>query len=334
MIKLIEKVNNIVISPLDWGLGHTTRIIPLVHSYLKQGVKITIACNNLQKQILEKEFDNVSFIHIKGYGVKLSAKKNQTLKILFQIPKILTRINQEKTFIKEFIESNNVDLIISDNRYGFRSNKVKSVIVTHQTYIKTPLKIKFFEHLLNSINTKLINKFDECWVPDVEGEGNISGELSHKNKQINNIKYIGILSRFEKVTPLEKTNKVLAIISGPEPQRTLFENIVVQKLAQENYSSIIVRGTNIDIKKDIDNICFVNMADSKQLQKLIAQSEHIISRSGYSSILDYVKLGINAILVPTPGQTEQEYLAEYLSKKRGFTYIKQEDFNNYTISNT
>jgi len=322
-------VNSILISPLDWGLGHTTRIIPIVHSYLKQGAKITIACNNLQKQILGKEFNNVSFIDIRGYDIELSSSKNQTLKILFQIPKILKRIKHEKAFVKEFIKSNNVDLIISDNRYGFRNNKVKSVIITHQTYIKTPLK---FKYLLNSINTVVINKFDECWVPDVEGEGNISGELSHKNKQINNIKYLGILSRFEKINPIEKTNKVLAIISGPEPQRTLFEDIVVQKLSQENYKSIIVRGTNKDTKKDSDNISFINIADSEQLQKLIAQSEYIISRSGYSSILDYVKLGVKAILVPTPGQTEQEYLAEYLSQEYDFIYVKQSDFVNYLIN--
>ena len=325
-------MNSILISPLDWGLGHTTRIIPIVHSYLKQGAKITIACNNLQKQILGKEFNNVSFIDIRGYDIELSSSKNQTLKILFQIPKILKRIKHEKAFVKEFIKSNNVDLIISDNRYGFRNNKVKSVIITHQTYIKTPLKFKFFEYLLNSINTVVINKFDECWVPDVEGEGNISGELSHKNKQINNIKYLGILSRFEKINPIEKTNKVLAIISGPEPQRTLFEDIVVQKLSQENYKSIIVRGTNKDTKKDSDNISFINIADSEQLQKLIAQSEYIISRSGYSSILDYVKLGVKAILVPTPGQTEQEYLAEYLSQEYDFIYVKQSDFVNYLIN--
>ena len=209
---------------------------------------------------------------------------------------------------------------------------MKSVIITHQTYIKTPLKIKFFERLLNIINTKQINKFAECWVPDIEGEGNISGELSHKNKQINDLKYIGILSRFEKLNNSDKTNKVLAIISGPEPQRTVFEDILINKFSKENYKSIIVRGTNIGSKNDINNISFINIANSKQLQQLISQSENIISRSGYSSILDYVKLGVKAILVPTPGQTEQEYLAEYISQKNNFTHVCQTEIRKFIIS--
>jgi len=169
-------------------------------------------------------------------------------------------------------------------------------------------------------------------VPDIDGEANVSGELSHKNKQINNLKYIGILSRFEKLNKFDKTNKLLAIISGPEPQRTVFENIIIKKFSKENYKSIIVRGTSEGRKKDTINISFINIANSKKLQQLISQSEYIVSRSGYSSILDYIKLGVKAILIPTPGQTEQEYLAEYLSQKYNFTHVKQADFIKFKIN--
>ncbi len=261
----------------------------------------------------------------------MSSSKNQTLKILFQIPKIIKNIKTENAFVASYIKSNKIDLIISDNRYGFRNKEVKSVIITHQTYIKTPLKIKFFEQLLNIVNTKQINKFSECWVPDIENENNLSGDLSHKNKKIKNIKYIGILSRFEKLKTKLKTNKVLAVISGPEPQRTIFEDILINKLSKEKYNTIIIRGTNKDVKIDTNNLSFINIADSKKLQQLISQSEIIISRSGYTSILDYIKLGIKAILVPTPGQTEQEYLAKYLSEKYNFKYVRQIDLTKFKI---
>ena len=143
-----------------------------------------MACNSFQKQVLEKEISDVSFIDLKGYDISLSLSKNQVFSILQQIPKILKAIKFEKQFVANFIKSNKVDLIISDNRYGFRNDSVKSVFITHQTCIKTPLKIKLFEKLLNNHNTKIINKFNECWVPDFEGDDNISGELSHKNTRI------------------------------------------------------------------------------------------------------------------------------------------------------
>ena len=198
------------------------------------------------------------------------------------------------------------------------------MLITHQTCIKTPLKIKFFEKILNNHNTKIINKFSECWVPDFEGDDNISGDLSHKNTRIKNIKYIGILSRFEKQENTEKTNKLLAIISGPEPQRSIFEELIIIKFSKADHKSIIVRGTNNNAKQNTGKITFINIANTKQLQELINKSEQIISRSGYSSIMDYVKLERTATLVPTPGQTEQEYLAKYLSQKRRFDIVLQD----------
>lgn len=182
------------------------------------------------------------------------------------------------------------------------------------------------------LNTKVINKFNECWVPDLDGNDNISGELSHKNKRINNIKYIGILSRFEKLGTVNKTNKVLAILSGPEPQRSILEEILISKFEKGTNNVIIVRGTDKDAKQNTKNIQFINIANSKQLQELINISEQIISRSGYSSIMDYVKIGRKAILVPTPGQTEQEYLGKYLSEHRGFVVVFQKKISKYNLS--
>ena len=310
-------------------MGHTTRIIPIINNYINDGCDVTIAVNEFQKQILENEIKDVKYIHIEGYNIKFSSSQSQLLSIIKQIPKILKCITFEKQFVEHFVGNNNVDLVISDNKYGFRSEKVKSIFITHQTYIKTPLKVKYFERLLNKINTRIINKFNECWVPDFNEDDNVSGDLSHKNTSIKNIKYIGILSRFEKVDKIEKTNNILAILSGPEPQRTIFEDILIEKLEKLDSNSIIIRGTNINKKQNTDRITFINIANTNKLQELINISEKIISRSGYSSIMDYIKLNRKAILVPTPGQTEQEYLAKYLSNKRGFNTVSQNEINDF-----
>jgi len=277
------------------------------------------------------ELVDVQFVEIDGYNIKLSASNNHLFVILSQIPKIINKIYYENKFVSNYLKTNRLDLIISDNRYGFRNKKVKSIFITHQTYIKTPLKIKLFEKILNKINTILINKFNECWIPDFEDNENLSGELSHKNKSIKNQKFIGILSRFNEITDDEKTIKYLIILSGPEPQRTIFENLILEQLAETNFYATIVRGT---IKNKLENtkkISFLNLANKLQISELASKSEKIISRSGYTSIMDYYKMREKVILVPTHGQTEQEYLANYLSKQGLFKSVSQNNFDIRTL---
>ena len=317
---------NILISPLDWGMGHASRIIPIIELLINEGHNIIIAANGLQKKLLQSSFPNIIFEDIISYNIQLSDKNSQNIKILAQIPKIILTIRKERNQVKKLIKKHNIDIIISDNRYGFRNKTIKSIFITHQTHILLPKKIKFLEKALNKINTKLINKFDICWVPDVEGNKNFSGKLSHKNTKIKNLKYIGILSKFKKID-LEINNDILVILSGPEPQRTILENILETRLGDTNNAVIIVRGNNLEKKSEYGNIDYIAFANTQELNELILKSRILISRSGYSSIMDYVYLQKRAIIVPTPGQTEQEYLAEYLSNKNYFIEGKQEHLN-------
>jgi len=315
-----------LISPLDWGMGHASRIIPIIELLINEGHNIIIAANGLQKKLLQSSFPNIIFEDIISYNIQLSDKNSQNIKILAQIPKIILTIRKERNQVKKLIKKHNIDIIISDNRYGFRNKTIKSIFITHQTHILLPKKIKFLEKALNKINTKLINKFDICWVPDVEGNKNFSGKLSHKNTKIKNLKYIGILSKFKKLD-LEINNDILVILSGPEPQRTILENILETRLGDTNNAVIIVRGNNLEKKSEYGNIDYIAFANTQELNELILKSRILISRSGYSSIMDYVYLQKRAIIVPTPGQTEQEYLAEYLSNKNYFIEGKQEHLN-------
>ena len=322
----MKTTKNILISPLDWGMGHASRIIPIIEFLKNNGHNIIIAANALQKKLLYSSFPDLIFEDIVQYNIKLSYKKSQNLIILSQIPKIIIAIKKEHKQAEKLIKKHNIDIIISDNRYGFYNKKIKSIFITHQTHILLPKKIKFLENILNKINTHLINKFDICWIPDIEGSNNFSGELSHKNTHIKKLKYIGILSKFKKFN-LEINNDILVILSGPEPQRSIFEQFIETRLGDTNNAVIIVRGNNQAKKSEFGNIDYIAFADTVELNKLILQSEVLISRSGYSSIMDYVFLQKKAIIVPTTGQTEQEYLAKHLSDKKYFVAGNQEFFN-------
>ena len=322
----MKTTKNILISQLDWGMGHASRIIPIIQLLINNGHNLVIAASGLQKKLLKDSFPDLIFEEIIQYNISLSDKKSQNTKLLSQIPKILSAIKKEHKQVKTLIQKHNIDIIISDNRYGLYNKNIKSIFITHQTHILLPKKIKFLENTLNKINTRLINKFDICWVPDVKDNQNFSGKLSHKNTRINNLKYIGILSKFKKLD-LEINNDILVVLSGPEPQRSIFEKIIETRLGDTNNAVIIVRGNNEEKKSEYGNIDYISFANTTELNKLILQSRVIISRSGYSSIMDYIHLQKKAIIVPTPGQTEQEYLAKYLSDKNYFIAGNQEHFN-------
>ena len=329
----MSKQQRILIAPLDWGLGHATRCIPIIRLLIKKGFYVIIAADNRALALLRDEFPTLHFIMLKGKTINYPAKGSMIRKMFFSIPKILSGIYAEHKTLKSIIITHNIDIVISDNRYGMWNKDIKSIFITHQLMIKTP----FAEKLLHRINLYFFNKYDECWIPDVEDESNLSGDLSHKYPLPSNSFFIGILSRF--ASPLipsitkrgdeEMKYDVMAIISGPEPQRTLLEKIITEQLIQSGLKALVVCGkTNEEENRELkQNVETVNYLETNEMQKAILQSSIIIARSGYSSIMDMATLGKKAIFIPTPGQTEQEYLADLLMKKKIASYQKQSEFN-------
>lgn len=307
-----------LVAPLDWGLGHATRCIPLIEKLLIAGFKVIIAAEGDQKILLAHAFPNLEMVHLKGYRLKYGLTKWRTiLKIIFQIPKILISINRENKWLRNFIKHNHLDIIIADNRFGLYNRKIKSVFITHQLHIKTSMG-KFSESIIQKINYHFINKFNYCWVPDAAGEKNLAGELSHPAvKPTTKIMYTGFLSRINK-QPIPVTNKLLILLSGPEPQRSIIENMLLAQLNNYTRPVILVRGlpAATDTISAAASFTVYNFLTGQQLEKAINQSDIIISRSGYSTIMDVLPLGKKCIFIPTPGQAEQEYLAAYLANKR------------------
>jgi UDP-N-acetylglucosamine:LPS N-acetylglucosamine transferase len=320
----------ILLAPLDWGLGHTTRCIALLHWLLHENNKVTVACNHTQKAILAAEFSNINFLHLEGYNIRYSQRKRLLpLVLFFQIPVLLLKIRKEKYWLKRLLEEKKFDLIISDNRYGLYNTQVESVFMTHQLHIMTPSYLTAF---VRYINYYFIEKFSKVWVPDDAEKPGLAGQLSHPRIVPQTpIQYIGPLSRFGKIEKRDPILRWLIILSGPEPQRTILEKKIVKWLERETNGAVLLRG--LPLKTDSSNLQLnaphiaYNHLPSEKLKKVLAETDYVISRSGYTTVMELLPSHLKCIFIPTPGQTEQEYLAMHLMKqKKCFSFSQDADF--------
>jgi uncharacterized protein (TIGR00661 family) len=318
----------VLIAPLEWGLGHATRCIPIINQLLLQKCEVFIAAESATYYLLKDEFPTINFLLLKGYRIKLSKLKGLLFwKIAGQAPKIIFTIYRENKWLKKSIGQYKIDAVISDNRFGFYNKALPCIYITHQLLIKTGNI--FIDKIAQRIHYFFINKYQQCWVPDFEKD-NLAGKLSHPLVVPKNVKYIGPFSRLNKVEEIKKTYDLLILLSGPEPQRTIFEKRLLDNLKSYNGKVLFVRGLpgNDELIQSKNlSVEIVNHLPGEELGKALQQAEIVISRSGYTTIMDLVKLNKKAILIPTPGQTEQEYLAQYLMKRKIFFSVEQKKFD-------
>lgn len=309
---------------LDWGLGHATRMIPLVQYLLQFQCQVLIAATGPQKLILEKTFLGITFLSPPNYGVKYSGGRGKLVfGLIRQLPRLLQVIKAEHKWLKAIHQQYQIDLVISDNRYGMHLPGVHSVIITHQI---APLSGfgGIIDRYIRKSHLKYLSNFDECWIPDMPHEG-LSGTLSHHVPLPPNTSYIGPVSRFgHRAAPVPRNGRLLILLSGPEPSRTDFERKLLDQLKAYQGPYTLVRGLP-GHHATIPNA--MNHATAEELLQLILEAEFIICRSGYTSVMDLSALGRTALLIPTPGQTEQEYLADYLTAKGRFISCRENSFD-------
>ena len=320
----MELKKRILVASLNWGLGHATRCIPLINALIDHNFMPVLASDGAALKILKQEFPHLETVELPSYNITYPKKaKNFKTKLLMDSPKMLLTIKAEKNLVRDLVTNNLIDGIISDNRLGVFNENIPSVFITHQLKVLSGSTSWFSSKL----HQKFIKKFDECWVPDVEAEPSLSGKLGHLDKTNLKIKYIGPLSRLEK----EKSSMVydlMVLLSGPEPQRTMLENILFKELNDYKGKVLFIKGVVEDkqIKLKQGSVTIYNFMNSKALQRAINQSKVVISRSGYTTIMDLAKLEKKAFFIPTPGQYEQEYLADRLKKLKLAPSCSQDDF--------
>lgn len=315
----------ILVAPLNWGLGHATRCIPIIKGLIKAGYAPIIASDGDALLLLQKEFPELKSYNLPSYNITYPKKGHYfKYKLLKDSPHVLRTIKKENKIIRDIVARENIKGIISDNRFGVRHDAIPSVFMTHQICVlsgnTTWLSTKFHQHI--------ISKFDECWVPDFKHKFNLSGKLGHTDNFDFPVKYIGPLSRFQKIKVKRKYD-LLVLLSGPEPQRSLLGEKLLQELESFTGKVCFVKGT-VEPEQTYEQrgrITHYNFLTSKELETVINDSHIVLSRSGYTTIMDLAKLGKKAFFIPTPGQFEQEYLAEKLNKEGIVPSCTQEQFS-------
>ncbi len=314
----------ILVAPLNWGLGHATRCIPIINALLDNNYKPLLASDGAALALLRKEFPELETIELPSYNITYSKSASGfKWKLLLDSPKMLKAIKAEKKLVKKLVANQQIQGIISDNRLGVRNKHIPSAFITHQLSVLTGSTT----WLSTQLHLDFIRKFDVCWVPDLAGSANLSGKLGHPEQLPLGVSYMGPLSRMNKLH-LGKRYDILVLLSGPEPQRTYLEEKLMKELHGTDKKVLFVLG-KVEEKQHCynkDNFRIYNFMGTKALEKAINESELIISRSGYTTIMDLAVLEKKAFFIPTPGQYEQEYLAKRLDENGVVPFCNQEDF--------
>ena len=324
-------MKKILIAPLNWGLGHATRCIPIINALIANNFEPIVASDGEALILLRKEFPNIKYYGLPSYNIRYSKRNKLKYKLFLSIPRILKAIKKEANEIEEIITKENLSGIISDNRFGVRNTKIPSVYITHQLNVfsgSTTL-------ITSRLHQQIISKFDECWVPDSMSESRLSGKLTDiKNKNIK-VRFVGTLSRFDK-TPASKKYDLLIVLSGPEPQRSILEQKLLIQLKAFDKKVLLVRGVITDDKVPYlnDMIKVVNYMLTEELQQALNESKVVLARSGYSTIMDLAKLEKRAFFIPTPGQFEQEYLAQRMDELNIAPFTDQDSFKIKMLDRT
>lgn len=321
-------------APLDWGLGHAARCIPVIRKLTDAGFEVIIGTSGKSGVFLKAYFPQLQYTDFPFLNIRYSTG-NIFCRLFLQLPGFLLMILREHHYLKKHAGKLNLDLVISDNRYGLHHKDIYSVIISHQLFIRLPAYMGLLQKILWHITGKMLARFDECWIPDLaDQERSLGHALSHGKITLKNYRYVGLLSRFTdtgKFTCPQNHLKhdLLVILSGPEPQRTILENAVVDQALDLTLKIMIFRGLpSADKKYRVKrNITLADHPDDKDFIRYVKETDKIICRSGYSTVMDLIALQKRALLVPTPGQTEQIYLARHLAEKGLFIHMPQKHFN-------
>ncbi|MBO4370293.1 MAG: hypothetical protein J5808_02895 [Paludibacteraceae bacterium] len=314
-------MKRVLVAPLEWGLGHASRCIPLIYTLLQRGDEVLLAATGNARSLLAQEFPQCRLVDLApSFSMRYSQGRSQVWAVIRSLPRLVFCSIREHRDIRRIVRQYQIDEVISDNRFGLWCKDCRSIYITHQLQIPLPRRFEWLEPLAAFLHRKVVAQYDVCWVPDYADVcKSLAGRLSHPRQTPANVTYIGPLSRFEKIEG-RQGGGVLLLLSGPEPQRSLFERDLIEKYGHSNQTVRLVRGTKsapaLD-KSATGVIEVVDMPATAELSEWIAAADCIEARSGYSTAMDLHVAGKLPVahLTPTPGQPEQVYLSQYLKQK-------------------
>lgn len=320
------KTGKVYYTVLNMGLGHASRSTPVIKKFVAQNWQVLIGSNGRALQFLHREFPDLNFVETPDYGISYTKSSWLLPKLFLQTPAILQKIHAEHQFTARIVKKFFPDIIFSDHCYGAYHTHVPSFFISHQLYFSVPPPFWVFRSIPAQFNLLFHRKFNRILIPDQrENEtGLLSGGLSQIKKEDVKYNYVGILSSLKKTADTENID-ILFSISGPEPQRTIFQKIILRQIKELPGKKVVLLGKSeesklLDSTEDCDTYTHL---PREKLQKLYNRSKLIVSRPGYSTLMELAELGKKALFVPTPGQTEQKYLADYVHKRGWFYSVRQ-----------
>jgi hypothetical protein len=337
----VDKQYNILICPLEWGLGHAARMIPVARMLQEMNNRIFIGCGDEHFSLISNELHGLTFIRFPGFKPGYSRRVPQYIILLFKLPILLCHIVLEHYRLKKIIRDYAIDIVISDNRFGLWNRDTTTAYFTHMPRIPFPKAMRWLEFIGVRLHRAAIEKFSLCFIPDLPGEINVSGRLSHGIDLPGNARFTGILSRFatQGVSSGENLfnfSHSTVILSGPEPQKGILKEKLSGWLKDLDHTVIMLEGkpAKKGPAEKHGNIVYYSHLPGPEMKLLIEGSDYIFCRSGYTTIMELISLKRSALLIPTPGQTEQEYLADYLSGKGWFNTVSQENIKGGILIHT
>ena len=331
VLRQMSQQKTVLVAPMNWGLGHATRLVPVIEALMEHKTKVILAADKRPYDFLRLRFPECDIVRLPGFEPVYPGNRSLAVQMLLSFPKMMKCARTARRALQKIIEDYRIDMVISDNRYELYSPKAYSVFITHQLNIQTRNRQKIFKPLITRFINRFIRKYDELWIPDYEDlQRNLSGALSHLSKYpLKNYHFTGPLSRFKlKDIPETEHFDLLVILSGPEPQRTIFEKIILDQVSETDLKTVVLQGKpEKKGKQEHGNVTLIPHTGDREMAGFIQSAPLIISRPGYSTVMDMTVFGKKAIFIPTPGQTEQEYLARQL-EQAGYAYFEeQKSFN-------
>jgi len=325
----------ILVAPLNWGLGHATRTAAIIMKLQQMPVRMVLATDGEARNYLHLAFPGLHFLRLPFYRVRYFRYIPLWMGIMIQLPMICGSIVREHLILRRAVRKLGVDIVISDNRFGCWNRNCYSIYLTHQISVCLPRWMRILEYPLSRLHLHIISRYDQCWIPDIESEPNLSGKLSHRFPLPPHASFIGPLSALagSQNPTAASENIVLIVLSGPEPQRSVFERQVFREIASFSRKEkiVVVRGSARLMKNTVpgnrNNIQIFDLLPARDMKKFMEKTGLVICRAGYSSVMDLVVLKKRGVLVPTPGQTEQEYLARHLKERGAFFSMPQKHFS-------
>lgn len=329
--------STVLVCPMEWGLGHTVRLVPVIEQALSLGWQVILGADGMALDFLRDRFPALPWVRIPFYPVRYAATRRFFLTLLSQLPGIIRAVRHNRNQLKALVTEKKIDLVITDHRYGMTHPDIPTVFITNQLWLKAPKGLSWGEPLVYSIHKRILRKFTQIWIADFAEAPGLTGKLTHPRKLPKQAHYVDPISRLGTIEPKDPgwgPVDQLAIISGPEPQRTLLEREVSGLFKTLPGRSVILKGkpssghliekpSSSTVPKASSEIIECAHAPDETIAWLLKNARTIVCRPGNSSLSDLLTLGRTALLVPTPGQTEQEYVAQSLTERGYFLSCQQ-----------